>query len=373
MDLSRRRFLQSSTATLAAGVAAGRGLLPSAAHAAGSPEVPGQGGPVPLLEGPMKGEIRQGDMIYRPLGTTGEKVSLIGLGGAHANGAGNDEKVVALIRAAIDGGINFMDNCWDYGNGEAERKMGLALRDGYRQKVFLMTKIDGRTRQAAARQIDECLSRLQTDHVDLLQHHEILRMEDPDAVFAEGGAMEAVVAARKAGKVRFIGFTGHKDPSVHLRMLDAAKRHSFHFDTVQMPVNLMDAHFRSFSREVIPHLTKAGIALLAMKTMGGGILLKSKAVDPIDCLHYAMSLPSATVIAGMDSPKRLEQAFEAVRTYKPLTRERLAALLENTRVAAAEGKYEAYKTSTRFDGTTHNPQWLGYAPWVPRGTSSEAV
>ena len=236
-----------------------------------------------------------------------------------------------------------------------------------------MTKIDGRTKAAAARQIDDCLTRLQTDHVDLMQHHEILRMEDPDAVFAEGGSMEAVLAAKKAGKIRFVGFTGHKDPAIHLRMFDVARQHDFHFDTVQMPLNLMDAHFRSFSREVVPRAVKEGTAVLAMKTMGGGILLKSRTVEPIDCLHYAMSLPVATVITGMDKPERLDQAFEAVRTYKPLDRERLAALMEQTRVAAETGKFEVYKTTTHFDGTTHNPQWLGYARWVPRGTNSEVV
>ena len=366
MNLSRRRFLQASTASLAAGVASGQGLVSTASAAADAP--------VPLLDGPVHGQTRRGDMIYRPLGNTGEKVSLLGLGGAHANGAGSEAETVRLIRAAIDGGITFMDNCWDYGNGEAERRMGLALRDGYRQKVFLMTKIDGRTKAAAARQIDDCLTRLQTDHVDLLQHHEILRMEDPDAVFAEGGSMEAVLAAKKAGKVRFVGFTGHKDPAVHLRMLDVARQHEFHFDTCQMPLNLLDAQFRSFGREVLPRLVKEGIAPLAMKTLGGGILLKSKAVDPVDCLHYAMSLPVATVIAGIDSQPILDQALQAVRSYQPMTHERLAAILDQSRVAAETGKFEVYKTTTHFDGTVHNPQWLGYAPWVPRGLpSAEAV
>ncbi len=164
-----------------------------------------------------------------------------------------------MIRSAIDRGITFMDNCWDYNDGVSEVRMGKALQDGYRNKVFLMTKIDGRTKASAAQQIDESLQRLQTDHVDLMQFHEVIRLEDPDRIFAEGGAMEAMLEAKKAGKVRYIGFTGHKDPYVHLRMLDHARKHDFHFDTVQMPLNVMDAHFRSFTREVLPALTREGI------------------------------------------------------------------------------------------------------------------
>ncbi len=351
MDLTRRRFLQTSTATLAAGLATTQGVL--LARAA----VPSDA--LPLLEGPAPGETRKGDMIYRPLGRTGEMVSLVGLGGSHIGNPPDENEGVRLIRAAIDRGITFMDNCWDYKKGECEKRMGKALQDGYRQKVFLMTKIDGRTKKAAAQQIDESLQRLQTDHVDLLQHHEILRMEDPYTVFAQEGSMAAVLEAKQAGKVRFIGFTGHKDPAVHLRMLEVAAQNDFHFDTAQMPINLMDAHFHSFSSQVVPELVRQGVGVLAMKTMGGGHLLKSKTVEPIDYLHYAMSLPVSTVIAGIDSQAILDQAFEAVRTYQPLDRAKLAALLEKTRVAAGRGVFELYKTTSHFDGTAQNPQWLG--------------
>ena len=298
-------------------------------------------------------------MIYRPLGRTGEMVSLIGVGGSHISKPSEDEGI-RIVRTAVDRGVNFMDNCWDYSNGVSEERMGKALRDGYRQKVFLMTKIDGRTRAAAARQIDESLRRLQTDHLDLLQHHEILRMEDPDAVFAPDGSMAAVLDAQRAGKVRFIGFTGHKDPAVHLRMLEVAGQHDFHFDTAQMPLNIMDAQFRSFARQVVPELVKRGIAVLGMKSLGSGVLLKSKAVEPIDCLHYAMSLPVATVITGIDRMEILDQACEAVRTFKPLDPATVAALMDKSRVAASRGEFELYKVSNHFDGTAQNPQWLGY-------------
>jgi aryl-alcohol dehydrogenase-like predicted oxidoreductase len=222
-----------------------------------------------------------------------------------------------------------------------------------------MTKIDGRSRAAAARQIDQCLQRLQTDHIDLMQHHEIIRLEDPDVVFATGGAMEAVLEAKKAGKIRFIGFTGHKDPLVHLRMLEIAAEHDFHFDAAQMPLNLMDAHFRSFAKNVVPVLVEQGIGVLGMKPLGSGNILKSNTVTPIECLHYALNLPTSTVITGVDSMKILDQALEAVRTFQPMTQESLAALLAKTAQAAAKGQFERFKTANDFDGTAHNPKWLG--------------
>ncbi len=237
--------------------------------------------------------------------------------------------------------------------------MGKALRDGYRAKVFLMTKIDGRTRQSAAEQINESLKRFETDHLDLLQVHEVIRLEDPDRIFGAGGTMEAMRAAKKAGKIRFIGFTGHKDPLVHLRMLDIARQHDFRFDAVQMPLNVMDAHFRSFGQQVLPLLVKDQIGVLGMKSMGSGVILTSKVVKPVECLHYAMSLPTSTVITGIDSMAVLRQDLEAVRTFRPLEPEQVAALLRRTAAAAREGQYELFKTSSRFDGTAQNPQWLG--------------
>ena len=300
----------------------------------------------------------KGDMPYRTMGRTGEKISAIGLGGFHI---GNPEEAmgIRILRAAVDGGINFMDNCWDYHDGNSEVRMGKGLRDGYRDKVFLMTKIDGRKKAAAAKQIDECLSRLQTDRIDLMQFHEIIRLEDPDRIFAAGGAMEAMLEAKKAGKVRYIGFTGHKDPIVHLRMLEIAAENKFHFDAVQMPLNVMDAHFRSFEQKVLPALVKEEIGVLGMKPLGSGAILRSKTAEPIECLHYAMNLPTSTVITGIDSMKILEQAFEAARTFKPLSKEEVSTLLARTANAAKTGRFELFKTDNRFDGTAHHPEWLG--------------
>jgi predicted aldo/keto reductase-like oxidoreductase len=304
-------------------------------------------------------ETVRGDMRYRPLGRTKEEVSVIGLGGHHIGRQKEEKDSIEIIRAAIDGGINFMDNCWDYHDGGSEVRMGKALKDGYRKKVFLMTKIDGRTKKAAAEQLDQSLERLQTEVIDLLQFHEVIRLEDPDRVFAKGVAMEAVLAAKKAGKVRFIGFTGHKDPLVHLRMLEVAEGHGFRFDAVQMPLNVLDAHFRSFEKKVLPVLVEKGIGVLGMKSMGDGLVLKSKAATAVECLHYAMTLPTSTVITGIDSMKILGQDLKAVKTFEPLTEKQLTALLARTAKAAAGGEFERFKTTNGFDGTAKNPKWLG--------------
>jgi predicted aldo/keto reductase-like oxidoreductase len=237
--------------------------------------------------------------------------------------------------------------------------MGKALQDGYRQKVFLMTKLDGRTKESATKQLDESLRRLQTDHVDLIQHHEVIRFDDPDRIFAEGGAHEAVLEAKKAGKVRYIGFTGHKDPHVHLYMLEVAAKHGFVFDTVQMPLNVMDAHFRSFGHLVLPELVKQDIGVLGMKSMGDRIILKSGVVKPIECLHYAMNLPTSVVITGIDKMQILDQAIEAAKTFKPMSAAAVEALLAKTRKAAADGQFELFKTSQHFDSTAEHPEWLG--------------
>jgi predicted aldo/keto reductase-like oxidoreductase len=304
-------------------------------------------------------ETVRGDMRYRKLGRTGEVVSLIGVGGYHIGSVKEENEAIQIIHTAIDRGVTFMDNCWDYHDGESERRMGKALQKGYRDKVFLMTKIDGRTKQAAAQQLDESLQRLETDHIDLLQHHENIRMEDADRIFAEGGAMETFVEAKKAGKIRYIGFTGHKDPAVHLRMLEVAQQHDFHFDTAQMPINVMDAHFRSFAQRVVPDLMKQEIALLGMKPMGSGEILKSKTVSATECLHYAMTMPTSVVITGIDSMQILEQALQAVKTFTPLGVSAMQALLARTQEAAKFGKYERFKTDNPFDSTAKNPAWLG--------------
>jgi aryl-alcohol dehydrogenase-like predicted oxidoreductase len=299
-------------------------------------------------------------MIYRELGSTGIKVSAIGVGGWHLGLKYVTEAMsLRIVRGAIDGGITFMDNCWDYNEGASEIRMGKALGDGYRDKVFLMTKIDGRSKKEATRQIDESLKRLKVDMIDLVQHHEILRFEDPHRIFDENGAHEALMEAKAAGKLRFIGFTGHKDPRIHLYMLEVAAKSGVRFDTVQMPLNVMDAHYRSFEKEVLPELVKNKIAVLGMKSMGNGILLKSGTVKPIECLHYALNLPTSVVITGIDNMEILSQAFEAVKTFRPLAPDEVASLLEKTARAASKGEFEPFKTTSLFDGTAQNPDWLG--------------
>lgn len=308
----------------------------------------------------MHGKNDNGREIpYRTLGATGEKVSIIGIGGSHIAKPKDENESIRIIRTAVDAGVNFMDNSWDYNDGESELRMGKALRDGYRKKVFLMTKIDGRTKESAASQIDESLRRLQTDHVDLMQFHEVIRFDDPDRFFAPGGALEAMLEARKAGKFRYIGFTGHKDPHIHLYMLQVAAAHNFRFDTVQMPVNVMDAHFRSFTNLVLPELVKQNIGALAMKSMGAGVILKSKTATPVECLHFSMSQPVSVVITGIDSMPILDQALEAARTFQPMSQDRISALLSKTTAAAAQGKFELFKTTSHFDSTAKHPDWLG--------------
>jgi aryl-alcohol dehydrogenase-like predicted oxidoreductase len=296
----------------------------------------------------------------RILGRTGEKVSVIGLGGFHLGKPGLSEaESIRIIRAAIDRGITFLDNCWDYNDGKSEIRMGRALRGGYRERAFLMTKIDGRDRKSAAAQIGESLRRLQTDRIDLLQFHEIIHPDDPERIFAEGGAIEAVIAAKDEGTIQYIGFTGHKSPAIHNKMLATASRHGFRFDTVQMPLNVMDAHFASFERNVLPALVRDGIGVLGMKPMGDRVILESGTVTAVECLHYAMNLPTSVVITGCDSMPVLEQALSAARTFRPMTPEATASLLARTAAAAAKGEYELYKTTKKHDGTSVNPEWLG--------------
>jgi predicted aldo/keto reductase-like oxidoreductase len=296
---------------------------------------------------------------YRTLGRSGEKVSIVGLGGYHIGHPEDEQLSIRLVRTALDNGMNFLDNCWDYNGGQSEIRMGKALRDGYRQKAFLMTKIDGQTKKAAAEQLEESLRRLQTDHVDLLQFHEVIRETDPARIMGAGGGMEAVLEAKKQGKVRYIGFTGHKSPDIHLKMLETAFAHQFTFDAVQMPLNVMDAHYNSFEKKVLPVLVKHGIGVLGMKPMGDAIILRSKAATPVECLHYAMSLPTSVVITGCESMSVLQQALDAARGFKQMSQEEVAQLLAKTAPSAVKGEYELYKTTHNFDGTFQNPQWLG--------------
>jgi aryl-alcohol dehydrogenase-like predicted oxidoreductase len=303
------------------------------------------------------------DIPYRVLGRTGEKVSAIGIGGSHLGLAHVDRPLaIRIVRTALDRGINFLDNCWDYNKGASEKRMGSALRDGYRQKAFVMTKIDGRSRKEAAKQLDESLARLQTDCIDLVQHHEILRYEDPHRIFDEQGANRALLDAKKAGKLRYIGFTGHKDPHIHLYMLEVARQHGFEFDAVQMPLNVMDAHYRSFERIVLPDLVQHRTGVLGMKPMANGIILKSKTVSAPECLRYALTLPTSVVITGIDSMKILDQACLAAREFRPMTETEVQSLLSRTAEAASRGEFEPFKTSSIFDGTAEHPEWLGDEP-----------
>jgi aryl-alcohol dehydrogenase-like predicted oxidoreductase len=299
------------------------------------------------------------EIPYRNLGRTGERVSVIGLGGFHLSKPNNENEAIQIVRTAIDNGINFMDNSWDYAEGKSEIRMGKALREGYRNKVFLMTKIDGHDSKTATKQLDESLKRLQTDVIDLLQIHEVIRMTDPEIIFSAGGSMEALLAAKKAGKILYIGFTGHKSPDIHLKMLQTARDNGFKFDTLQMPLNLLDAHFNSFEKKVLPIALKEVIGVLGMKPIASGVLLETKTVTAVECLHYVISLPVSVVITGCESLPILQQALEAARSYLPLTEESCSVLLAKTAKIAIDGKYERYKTETMYDGTSHNPQWLG--------------
>jgi predicted aldo/keto reductase-like oxidoreductase len=302
-------------------------------------------------------DVRNG-VPYRTLGNTGEKVSCIGLGGYHIGMQSDEQESIRIIRSALDQGINFLDNCWDYNGGNSEIRMGRALQGGYRQKAFLMTKIDSHTKEGAAKQIDESLRRLQTDHLDLLQFHEVIRPTDPEAIFGANGGMEAALAAKQQGKLRYIGFTGHKSPEIHLKMLQTGFAHNFTFHSVQMPLNVMDAHYDSFQKLVLPVLVAHNIGVLGMKPMGSGLILETKTVSSVECLQYALNLPTSVVITGCDTLPILQQALQVARTFYPLSQEQVAALLAKTEQAAQGGEHELYKTAHTFDGTIQNPQWL---------------
>ena len=340
--MERRDFLKSATA---AGIAAAR----PAALAQSAPRI---SSPTKRPEAP--------GMIYRELGATGERVSAIGMGGYHLAKDQNStqDEMVALVHQAMDRGITFFDNSWDYNEGISEVRLGKALK-GRREQAFVMTKIDGRTAKSYKKQLEESMGRLGVDHIDLVQFHEVIRLEDPDRIFNDDGAIHAAIEARQQGKIRYIGFTGHKDPAVHLRMFEIAAKHNFHFDTVQMPVNVMDAHFRSFTKEVIPVAQKNGTGVLAMKTFGDDFVLQSNTVQPMECLHYGLSQPVSVVITGIDKPHILDQAIEAARTFKPMSQQEQASLLARTQAAALTGNYEPFKTTQQFDSTATNPKWLG--------------
>ena len=322
-------------------------------------EKPPQG---PLPGAPGENDIElpaNGTMPRRPLGRTGVETSAIGLGGYHLGLASSDTEAMRIVHFAQDQGVTFFDNCWDYNDGKSEERLGRALAEGGRRaKAFVMTKLDGRTKAAAAQQLEQSLKRLKTDVIDLVQIHEVIRMNDAERVFAAGGVIETLVEAQKAGKLRFTGFTGHKSPAIHLHMLEVAKKNGYHFDTVQLPINVLDAHYESFEKNVVPVLQREGIAVLGMKPMGSGLILESGAVRADECLRYSLSAPTSVVITGCDAMGVLKQALQVAYTFKPLSPQERQALLARTTKAAAGGLFEQFKTTDRFDGTTQNPKWL---------------
>lgn len=324
-QLDRREFLQAAAASLA--------LSPLAASVLAAQE-PGDSG-VPC----------------RVLGKTGQKVSIIGIGGWHI-GSIPPKEAIALMHQAIDEGVNFFDNCWDYHNGGSEEVMGRALASGGRRdKVFLMTKVCDRDYQGVKRQLDESLRRLKTDHIDLWQFHEINYPEAPAWVFEKGG-IRAAIEARQAGKVRFIGFTGHKDIKYHLEML----QQPFDWDTVQMPINILDAHYRSFQKEVVPVCNQRNIGVVGMKGLASGHIARNLGLDAALCRRYALSLPISTLVCGIASRKDLQQDLGVARGFKPLTSADLKQLLQDTREQGKDGRNELFKTSQNFDGGYHRRQ-----------------
>ena len=361
--MDRRSLFRSAAASGLVGIAGRTALGAEPPRPDGVP-VAGPQGPLPPLPVLSAPGARRGDMLYRRLGRTGESVSAIGFGGSHFAKPGIDEATsIRLCHAALDRGMNFMDNAWDYNDGASERRMGMALsQGGYRNKAFLMTKVDGRNKDIAQTQLDQSLRRLRTDHLDLWMFHEVLRFDDPDRIFAPGGAIETAIAAKQAGKIRHIGFTGHKDPRIHVYMMEVARAHGFQFDVVLMPSNVMDAHFRSFARLAMPVALREGIGVITMKAFGGsnGVILKSGAkVAPIDCLHYALNRPTSGVVTGSDNEAVLDQAFAAARSFRPMSQAEEARITDATSEAGRDGRYELFKTTAHFDGTAHNPDWLG--------------
>ena len=301
-------------------------------------------------------EKNDGGIPLRPLGKTGVKVTALCLGGHSATNPQklSEDESLRLIRRAVDEGVHFMDNCWDYHDGLAEERMGKALAEGGRRdKVFLMTKVCGRTAQDATTHLEDSLRRLKTDRLDLWQFHEMVYDNDPDWIFAEDGAIHAGIKALKDGKIRFLGFTGHKDPSIHLKMLGKP----FEWAAVQMPLNVMDVHYRSFQKEVLPVLNKRGIGVLAMKSLGGMGHIVSKAKVPVeDALRYVLSLPISTLVSGIDSEKVLDQNLKIVRDFRPMTDAERKAVEDGTVKLAGDGRFELFKSSKQFDGPVHRKQ-----------------
>ena len=349
--MKRRSFLKQAAVTAAlAGVKSA-----TAQPAASSPLLQGAAAHTPA---PLVGSVN--GIGRRKLGKSDAEVSIIGVGGYHLGLSHvTEQDAILIIRKALDEGINFLDNCWDYNAGVSEERMGKALQDGYRKKAFLMTKIDGRTGPEARKQIEQSLQRLKTDHVDLLQIHEVIRLTDPEQAFQPGNVIDVLQQARKDGKIRHIGFTGHKSPEMHMHMIETAVQHGFQFDTVQMPVNALDHHYDSFGQKVIPLAQKHGIAVLGMKPLSNGAIVKTNTISAAEALHYAMSVPVTITITGCESMANLDQALSVARNFKPMSDQQKLAVLQKTAPVSGAGKFEDYKSSHMYDGTFHNPQWLG--------------
>jgi aryl-alcohol dehydrogenase-like predicted oxidoreductase len=335
-QLNRRDFI-SSAALAAAALHANRAL----AQSGNSPQPPASG-PVPM----------------RPFGKSesATQVSALGLGGYHLGSASSQQEATEIVARAMDAGVNFFDNCWDYHDGESEERLGQALK-GRRQRAFVMTKVctHGRDKATAMRQLEQSLRRLQTDYLDLWQIHEVVYFNDPDLIFAPNGAAEALLEAKRQGKVRHIGFTGHKDPSIHLKMLS----HDFPFDSVQMPLNCLDATYRSFEQQVLPEVNRRGIAALGMKSFGGsGEIIVGGAATPHEALRYAMSLPVTTTISGVDSLDVLEQNLAIASNFKPMSSEEMQSLRERCRGLAADGRFELFKSTKKYDGKEGREQHM---------------
>ncbi len=287
-------------------------------------------------------------ITHRTFGYTGVDVSILGIGGYHLGSVKTQTEAIRIVHEAIDRGINFFDNAWDYHDGKAEERMGKALK-GRRHEVLLMTRVctHGRDKKTGMRQLHQSLKRLQTDHLDVWQIHEVIYANEPSIYFRPGGAVEALEEAKRAGKVRFIGFTGHKDPAIHLEMLS----HEFPFDTCQLPLNCFDAGFRSFEQRVLPELHRQRITPIGMKSLGGeGIPIKKRAVKVADALRYAMSLPVGTTVSGIDSMKVLLQNLRIATNFQPMREDEMRALRQHTAENAADGHFELYKTSMKNDG-----------------------
>jgi predicted aldo/keto reductase-like oxidoreductase len=352
-QISRRGFLRGSASALAGGALLGAQtgcqLAPSHASAVGGalPEVAATiFATPPTLE-------RRGDMPYRRFGRTRELVSLLGVGGYHIGVQASAEESVRVIRTCIDEGVNFLDNAWEYNRGVSETRMGLALQDGYRQKVFLMTKVCGRDRETAMRQLEESLRRLKTDVIDLWQFHECNYDNDPDWIFAADGAVHAALAARQQGKIRYIGFTGHKSPSIHLKML----RQDFDWDAIQMPLNVCDYHYRSFAREVLPLAIERGLGVVGMKSQGGDGRLPGRAgVSVEDCLRYCFSLQIPVCLSGMATVEQAKQNLAIAKSFKPLSAAEREALLAKVGAIAGDGRLERFKSTQDFDSGVHREQ-----------------